>query len=198
MEAHLKDTEGKTRWDYDRDDFISKVWEWKEKYGGTIQSQMRAIGDSVDWSRERFTLDDGLSRAVQTIFKQLYDAGLIYRANRLVNWSPVLETAVSDIEVVYKDVEGELVSIRYGSLNDDEPHLIVATTRVETMLGDVAIAVHPEDERYAHLVGQELPHPFRDDLSLKIIADDYVDMEFGTGAVKITPCLLYTSPSPRD
>ena len=112
---------------------------------------------------------------------------MIYQANRLVNWSPVLETAVSDIEVVYKDVEGELVSIRYGSLNDDEPHLIVATTRVETMLGDVAIAVHPDDERYADLVGKELPHPFRDDLTLKIIADDYVDMEFGTGAVKITP-----------
>ena len=187
VEAKLKETEGKKRWDYEREEFIDKVWEWKEQYGGTIQNQMRAIGDSVDWTRERFTLDEGLSRAVQTIFKNLYDEGMIYRANRLVNWSPVLETAVSDIEVVYKDVEGELVSIRYGSLNDDEPHLIVATTRVETMLGDVAIAVHPDDERYAHLVGQELDHPFRDDLKLKIIADDYVDMEFGTGAVKITP-----------
>ena len=187
VEAKLKETEGKKRWDYEREKFIDKVWEWKEQYGGTIQNQMRAIGDSVDWSRERFTLDDGLSRAVQTIFKNLYDEGMIYQANRLVNWSPVLETAVSDIEVVYKDVEGELVSIRYGSLNDDEPHLIVATTRVETMLGDVAIAVHPDDERYADLVGKELPHPFRDDLKLKIIADDYVDMEFGTGAVKITP-----------
>ncbi|MDK4229519.1 valine--tRNA ligase [Corynebacterium tuberculostearicum] len=187
VEAKLKETEGKKRWDYEREEFIDKVWEWKEQYGGTIQNQMRAIGDSVDWSRERFTLDDGLSRAVQTIFKNLYDEGMIYQANRLVNWSPVLETAVSDIEVVYKDVEGELVSIRYGSLNDDEPHLIVATTRVETMLGDVAIAVHPDDERYADLVGKELPHPFRDDLTLKIIADDYVDMEFGTGAVKITP-----------
>lgn len=187
VEAKLKETEGKKRWDYEREEFIGKVWEWKEQYGGTIQNQMRAIGDSVDWSRERFTLDDGLSRAVQTIFKNLYDEGMIYQANRLVNWSPVLETAVSDIEVVYKDVEGELVSIRYGSLNDDEPHLIVATTRVETMLGDVAIAVHPDDERYADLVGKELPHPFRDDLTLKIIADDYVDMEFGTGAVKITP-----------
>lgn len=187
VEAKLKETEGKSRWDYDREEFIEKVWEWKREYGGTIQNQMRAIGDSVDWSRERFTLDDGLSRAVQTIFKQLYDEGLIYQANRLVNWSPVLETAVSDIEVVYKDVEGELVSIRYGSLNDDEPHLIVATTRVETMLGDVAIAVHPDDERYKDLVGQEFPHPFRDDLTLKVIADDYVDMEFGTGAVKITP-----------
>ena len=187
VEAKLKETEGKKRWDYEREEFIGKVWEWKEQYGGTIQNQMRAIGDSVDWSRERFTLDDGLSRAVQTIFKNLYDEGMIYQANRLVNWSPVLETAVSDIEVVYKDVEGELVSIRYGSLNDDAPHLIVATTRVETMLGDVAIAVHPDDERYADLVGKELPHPFRDDLTLKIIADDYVDMEFGTGAVKITP-----------
>lgn len=187
VEAKLKETEGKKRWDYEREEFIDKVWEWKEQYGGTIQNQMRAIGDSVDWSRERFTLDDGLSRAVQTIFKNLYDEGMIYQANRLVNWSPVLETAVSDIEVVYKDVEGELVSIRYGSLNDDEPHLIVATTRVETMLGDVAIAVHPDDERYADLVGKELPHPLRDDLTLKIIADDYVDMEFGTGAVKITP-----------
>lgn len=187
VEARLREQEGKKRWDYEREEFINKVWEWKEEFGGTIQNQMRAIGDSVDWTRERFTLDEGLSRAVQTIFKNLYDEGMIYRANRLVNWSPVLETAVSDIEVVYKDVEGELVSIRYGSLNDDEPHLIVATTRVETMLGDVAIAVHPDDERYAHLVGQELDHPFRDDLKLKIIADDYVDMDFGTGAVKITP-----------
>ncbi|ARV63601.1 valine--tRNA ligase [Corynebacterium glutamicum] len=187
VEEMLKETEGKTRYDYDREEFIAKVWEWKQEYGGKIGEQMRAIGDSVDWSRERFTLDDGLSRAVQTIFKKLFDAGLIYQANRLVNWSPVLETAVSDIEVIYKDVEGELVSIRYGSLNDDEPHVIVATTRVETMLGDVAVAVHPDDERYKDLVGQTLPHPFRDDLSLKVVADDYVDPEFGSGAVKITP-----------
>ena len=187
VEAKLKAEEGKDRYDYGREEFIDKVWEWKQEFGGTIAKQMRAIGDSVDWSRERFTLDDGLSHAVQTIFKQLYDRGLIYRDYRLVNWSPVLETAVSDIEVVYNDVDGEFVSIRYGSLSDDEPHLIVATTRVETMLGDVAIAVHPEDERYAHLVGQEFDHPFRDDLRLKVIADDYVDMELGTGAVKITP-----------
>ncbi|HKM25641.1 MAG TPA: class I tRNA ligase family protein, partial [Corynebacterium sp.] len=144
VEKMLKRTEGKDRYDYGREEFIEKVWEWKEEYGGAIADQMRAIGDSVDWSRERFTLDEGLSRAVQTIFKELYDRGLIYRANRLVNWSPVLETAVSDIEVVYKDVEGELISFRYGSMNDDEPHVVVATTRVETMLGDVAIAVHPE------------------------------------------------------
>ena len=187
VEAMLKETEGKDRYDYGREEFISRVWEWKEKYGGTITSQMRAIGDSVDWSRERFTLDDGLNRAVVTIFKQLFDAGMIYRDYRLVNWSPVLETAVSDIEVMYKDVEGEFVSIRYGSLDDDEPHLIVATTRVETMLGDVAIAVHPDDERYQHLIGEKFPHPFRDDLTIEVIADDYVDMELGTGAVKITP-----------
>lgn len=187
VEAMLKETEGKDRYDYGREEFIAKVWEWKEQYGGTITGQMRAIGDSVDWSRERFTLDEGLSRAVQTIFKELFDRGLVYRANRLVNWSPVLETAVSDIEVVYKDVEGELVSFRYGSMNDDEPHIIVATTRLETMLGDVAVAVHPDDARYADLAGQTLPHPFRDDLSLVVVADDYVDPEFGSGAVKITP-----------
>ena len=187
VEAQLKKTEGKDRFDYGREEFVSRVWEWKEQYGGVIQSQMRAIGDSVDWSRERFTLDDGLSRAVQTIFKELFDRGLVYRANRMVNWSPVLQTAISDIEVVYSDDEGELVSIRYGSLNDDEPHVIVATTRVETMLGDVAVAVHPDDERYKDLVGTTLPHPFLPDRQMIVIADDYVDPEFGTGAVKITP-----------
>lgn len=187
VEADLKATEGKDRFDYGREEFIERVWEWKEKYGDVIQNQMRAIGDSVDWSRERFTLDDGLSRAVQTIFKALFDQGLIYQANRMVNWSPVLQTAISDIEVTYSDDEGELVSLRYGSLKDDEPHVIVATTRVETMLGDVAVAVHPEDERYADMVGTELPHPFLPDRTMTIIADDYVDPEFGTGAVKITP-----------
>ena len=187
VEAQLKETEGKDRFDYEREEFVEKVWEWKREYGGKIGRQMRAIGDSVDWSRERFTMDEGLSRAVQTIFKNLYDQGLIYRANRLVNWSPVLETAVSDIEVVYKDVEGELVSIRYGSLDDNEPHVIVATTRVETMLGDVAVAVHPDDERYADLVGTTLDHPFLPERKMIVVADDYVDPEFGTGAVKITP-----------
>ena len=187
VEANLKETEGKDRFDYGREAFVDKVWEWKDQYGGVIQRQMRAIGDSVDWSRERFTLDDGLSRAVQTMFKELFDAGLIYRANRMVNWSPVLQTAISDIEVVYSDDEGELVSIRYGSLDDSEPHVIVATTRVETMLGDVAVAVHPEDERYADLVGKTLPHPFLPDRQMVVVADDYVDPEFGTGAVKITP-----------
>lgn len=131
-------------------------------------------------------MDEGSSRAVRTIFKRLYDAGLIYQAERLVNWSPVLQTAISDLEVKYEDVEGELVSFRYGSLNDDEPHIVVATTRMETMLGDTAIAVHPDDERYRALVGQTLPHPFQD-RDITIVADEHVDPEFGTGAVKVTP-----------
>lgn len=169
-----------------REQFVERVWDWKRESGGTIGSQMRAIGDGVDWSRDRFTMDEGLSRAVRTIFKRLYDAGLIYQAERLVNWSPVLQTAISDLEVKYSDVEGELVSFRYGSMNDDEPHLVVATTRVETMLGDTAIAVHPDDDRYRALVGRTLPHPFMD-REILIVADTHVDPEFGTGAVKVTP-----------
>ncbi|WP_338891169.1 valine--tRNA ligase [Rhodococcus sovatensis] len=178
--------DGKTKEDFGRELFVDKVWDWKHESGGTILGQMRRIGDGVDWNRERFTMDDGLSQAVQTMFKRMYDDGLIYRAERLVNWSPVLQTAISDIEVKFEDVEGELVSLRYGSLKDDEPHVIVATTRVETMLGDTAVAVHPEDERYRHLVGTTLEHPFTG-RQIPIIADDYVDPEFGTGAVKITP-----------
>lgn len=178
--------DGKTKEDFGRDLFIDKVWDWKRESGGQIQWQMRALGDGVDWSRDRFTMDEGLSRAVQTIFKRLYDAGLIYRAERLVNWSPELRTAISDIEVKFADVEGELVSLRYGSLDDDQPHVIVATTRVETMLGDTAVAVHPEDPRYTALVGTTLEHPITG-RQIPIIADDYVDPEFGTGAVKITP-----------
>lgn len=178
--------DGKKKEDFGREAFSEKVWDWKRESGGTIQGQMRRIGDGVDWSRDRFTMDEGLSRAVQTIFKRLYDDGLIYRAERLVNWSPVLQTAISDIEVKFEEVEGELVSLRYGSLSDDEPHVIVATTRVETMLGDTAVAVHPDDERYKDLIGTTLEHPFTG-RQIPIIADDYVDPAFGTGAVKITP-----------
>ncbi|WP_063007082.1 valine--tRNA ligase [Nocardia kruczakiae] len=178
--------DGKTKEDFGRELFVDKVWDWKRESGGAIQGQMRRLGDGVDWSRDRFTMDEGLSRAVQTIFKRLYDAGLIYRAERLVNWSPSLETAISDVEVKYEDVEGELVSLRYGSLNDDEPHVIVATTRVETMLGDTAVAVHPEDERYRALIGTTVYHPITG-RQIPIVADDYVDPEFGSGAVKITP-----------
>jgi len=170
VERKLAD-EGRTRDDLGRDAFIERVWQEKAAISGTIGGQMRRLGDSVDWSRERFTMDEGLSRAVHTIFKQLFDDGLIYQAERLVNWSPALQTAVSDIEVKYSDVEGELVSFRYGSLSDDEPHIVVATTRLETMLGDTAIAVHPDDERYAALVGTELEHPFLD-RRIPVIADD--------------------------
>jgi len=172
--------------DLGRDRFIEQVWEWKQQSGGTIGAQMRRLGDGVDWTRDRFTMDEGLSRAVRTIFKRLYDAGLIYQAERLVNWSPVLQTAISDLEVKYEEVEGELVSFRYGSLDDSEPHIVVATTRIETMLGDTAIAVHPDDDRYRHLVGTTLPHPFQD-REIVIVADEHVDPEFGTGAVKVTP-----------
>ncbi|NEW29069.1 valine--tRNA ligase [Nocardia cyriacigeorgica] len=178
--------DGKTKEDFGRELFIQKVWDWKRESGGAIQWQMRALGDSVDWSRDRFTMDEGLSRAVQTMFKRLFDAGLIYRAERLVNWSPELRTAISDIEVKYEDVDGELVSLRYGSLRDDEPHVIVATTRVETMLGDTAVAVHPDDPRYQALIGTTLEHPITG-RQIPVIADDYVDPEFGSGAVKITP-----------
>ncbi|MDT5273531.1 MAG: valyl-tRNA synthetase, partial [Mycobacterium sp.] len=162
--------DGKTKEDFGRTLFIDKVWDWKRESGGAIGGQMRRLGDGVDWNRERFTMDDGLSRAVRTIFKRLYDAGLIYQAERLVNWSPVLETAISDLEVRYEDVDGELVSFRYGSLDDAEPHIVVATTRVETMLGDTAIAVHPDDDRYRGLVGSTLAHPFLD-RQIIIVAD---------------------------
>ena len=179
--------DGKTKEDFGRELFVDKVWDWKRESGGTIGGQMRRLGDGVDWSRDRFTMDDGLSRAVRTIFKRLYDAGLIYQAERLVNWSPVLETAICDLEVKYEDVEGELVSFRYGSMNDDEPHIVVATTRVETMLGDTAIAVHPDDERYRAPGRQDPAAPVRRPRASIMVADDHVDPEFGTGAVKVTP-----------
>ncbi|MBD0322297.1 MAG: class I tRNA ligase family protein, partial [Aldersonia sp.] len=185
VEAQLA-ADGITKDGIGREEFLTKVWQWKEQSGGSIFNQMRALGDSVDWSRDRFTMDDGLARAVQTVFKRMFDDGLIYRAERLVNWSPELRTAISDIEVKYEDVDGELISLRYGSLDDNEPHVIVATTRVETMLGDTAVAVHPDDERYKHLIGTTLYHPITE-RQIPIIADDYVDPEFGSGAVKITP-----------
>jgi valyl-tRNA synthetase len=175
--------EGLSRHDLGREAFVERVWQWKAEYGGRILSQMRRLGDSVDWSRERFTMDEGLSRAVQTIFKRLYDDGLIYRAERIINWCPRCLTALSDIEVDHSDDDGELVSIRYG---DGDSSIVVATTRAETMLGDTAVAVHPDDERYAHLVGTtvELPLTGR---RIPIVADAHVDPAFGTGAVKVTP-----------
>jgi valyl-tRNA synthetase len=175
--------EGLSRHDLGREAFVERVWQWKAESGGKILGQMRRLGDSVDWSRERFTMDAGLSRAVQTIFKQLYDDGLIYRAERIINWCPRCLTALSDIEVDHTDDEGELTSIRYG---DGDQSIVVATTRPETMLGDTAVAVHPDDPRYSRLVGQtvELPLTGR---RIPVIADDHVDPTFGTGAVKVTP-----------
>jgi valyl-tRNA synthetase len=180
--------EGLSRHDLGREAFIERVWQWKASSGGKILGQMRRLGDSVDWSRERFTMDEGLSRAVQTIFKQLFDDNLIYRAERIINWCPRCLTALSDIEVDHIDDEGELVSIRYGSVGQDQADdsIVVATTRAETMLGDTAVAVHPDDERYTHLVGKtvELPLTGR---RIPVVADDRVDPAFGTGAVKVTP-----------
>jgi valyl-tRNA synthetase len=179
------EAQGTNRHELGRDKFIEKVWEWKEESGGTITQQLRRLGSSLDWSRERFTMDPGLSAAVQEVFIQLYREGLIYRGQRLVNWDPALHTAISDLEVVSEEEQGSLWHFKYP-LSNGEGHLIVATTRPETMLGDTAVAVHPDDERYAHLIGQtiELPLAGR---QIPIIADDYVDMEFGTGCVKITP-----------
>src|ERR1700761_748611 len=177
--------EGKTRHDLGREPFVERVWQWKEESGSTITNQMRRLGVAADWSRERFTMDEGLSDAVRKVFVEWYRAGLIYRGNRLVNWDPALQTAVSDLEVNNVERDGHLWSIRYLTA-DGSDSVVVATTRPETMLGDVAVAVHPEDERYAHLVGKMLHLPLSG-REIPVIADDYVEREFGTGCVKITP-----------
>jgi valyl-tRNA synthetase len=175
--------EGLSRHDLGREEFVRRVWQWKAESGGRILGQMRRLGDSVDWSRERFTMDEGLSRAVLTIFKRLYEDDLIYRAERIINWCPRCMTALSDIEVEHSEDDGELVSIRYG---DGDDAVVVATTRAETMLGDTAVAVHPEDDRYAHLVGHEVELPLTG-RRIPVVADAHVDPSFGTGAVKVTP-----------
>ncbi len=177
--------ENKTRHDLGRDAFVEKIWEWKEESGGNITRQLRRLGASMDWSRERFTMDDELSQAVREVFIKLYEEGLIYRGKRLVNWDPVLLTAISDLEVVNQEEDGKLWHIRYP-LAQESGYLVVATTRPETLLGDVAVAVHPDDERYKHLIGKEVKLPLTD-RTIPIIADDYVDPLFGTGCVKITP-----------
>ena len=174
--------EGKSRHDLGREAFVEKVWQWKAESGGAILDQMKRLGDSVDWDREAFTMDANLSKAVLTIFKQLFDQDLIYRAERIINWCPRCLTALSDIEVEHKDDAGEFVSIKYG---DENINITVATTRAETMLGDGAVAVNPNDERYKHLVGKKVLLPLVDRM-IPIIADELVDPEFGTGAVKVT------------
>ena len=175
-------TQGLTRHDLGREEFVKKVWEWKGESGGQILGQMKRLGDSVDWSREAFTMDENLSQAVLTIFKKLFDQGLIYRAERIINWCPRCLTALSDIEVEHQDDAGEFVQVRYG---DGEQSIVVATTRAETMMGDGAVAVHPDDPRYKHMVGTEVLLPLVNRM-IPIIADELVDPDFGTGAVKVT------------
>jgi valyl-tRNA synthetase len=183
--------EGTSRKELGRERFLERVWQWKERSGNTISQQMRRLGASVDWSRECFTMDPKLSRAVLEVFVRLYDEGLIYRGKRLVNWDPKLHTALSDLEVLPHEERGKLWRLRYP-LADGSGHLVVATTRPETMLGDTAVAVNPEDERYKHLIGKQIKLPLTDRL-IPIIADEYVDPEFGTGCVKITPAPTSTT-----
>jgi valyl-tRNA synthetase len=178
--------EGKSRFDLGREAFLERAWAWKEKSQGTIKSQLRRLGLSLDWTRDRFTLDEGLSRAVTEAFVRLYEAGLIYRGEYLVNWCPATQSAVSDIEVDNKEVKGHLWHFRYPLAADPSQYLVVATTRPETMLGDTAVAVNPQDERYRHLIGQFIRLPIKDRL-IPIIADEYVDPTFGSGCVKVTP-----------
>jgi len=185
VERRLEE-EGITRHDIGRDAFIERVWEWKNHSGGTITRQLRRMGASLDWSRERFTMDDGLSHAVQEVFIRLYEEGLIYRGKRLVNWDPHLHTAVSDLEVTSEEENGHLWHFRYPLVDRPDEYVIVATTRPETMLGDTAVAVHPDDERYRHLVGRAVLLPLVE-REIPVIADEYVDPEFGSGCVKITP-----------
>ena len=175
-------SQGLSRHDLGREEFVKKVWEWKAESGGAILDQMKRLGASVDWSRERFTMDEGMSKAVVSIFKKMHDAGLIYRAERIINWCPRCLTALSDIEVDHQDDAGEFVQIRYG---EGEQSIVIATTRAETMLGDGAVAVHPDDPRYKHLIGTEVLLPLVNRM-IPIIADELVEQDFGTGAVKVT------------
>ena len=184
VEEKLRE-KGISRYDLGREEFLKVVWKWKEDYTKNIHEQWAKMGLSLDYTRERFTLDDGLSLAVKTVFKGLYDKGLIYRGERIINYDPILKTALSNIEVVYEDTKGKFYYFKYPIVNSDE-YLIVATTRPETMFGDVAVFVNPKDKRYKHLIGQKVINPANED-ELPIMADDYVDIEFGTGAMKCTP-----------
>ena len=186
VEENIMKTEGKSRHDLGREEFLKRVWEWKQEYGSTIVKQIRSLGASCDWTRERFTLDEGYHDAVLKVFVTLYEKGLIYRGERITNWCPNCLTALSDIEVEHEDENGHLWHIKYPVIGEEDAFLTVATTRPETMFGDVAVAVNPNDERYAHLVGKELLLPFVN-RHIPIIADEYVDQSFGTGCVKITP-----------
>ena len=191
VERKLAAEEGLTRHDLGREEFINRIWQWKEQSGGTITSQMRRLGDSVDWTTERFTMDEGLSKAVLEVFVRLYDDDLIYRGKRLVNWDPKLRTAISDLEVENKEVKGSMWYIRYpladgAKTQDGKDYLLVATTRPETLLGDTAVAVNPEDERFKDLIGKYIVLPLVG-RRIPIVGDEHANMETGTGCVKITP-----------
>src|SRR5688500_11920187 len=185
VERQLAEQGNQSRRDMGRDEFVAKVWEWKAQSGGTIVNQLRRLGASCDWSRERFTLDEGLSAAVRKVFVKLHKEKLIYRDKRLVNWDPHFQTAISDLEVEQREVEGHFWHFAYP-LEDGSGEIVVATTRPETMLGDTAVAVHPTDERYKALVGRKVRLPIADRL-IPIVADEYADPEKGSGAVKVTP-----------
>ena len=185
VEEDLRENEGLTRYDLGRDKFLERVWDWKEKYGGRIVAQQKKMGSSCDWDRARFTMDEGCSKAVRETFCELYDKGLIYKGSRIINWCPHCTTALSDAEVEYQDKPGHLWHMRYP-LSDGSGYLVVATTRPETMMGDTGVAVNPNDERYKHLVGKTCILPLMD-REIPIVADDYVEMDFGTGCVKMTP-----------
>jgi valyl-tRNA synthetase len=185
VEAHLKQ-QGISKYDLGRDNFIKKVWEWKEIYHSNIVKQLKKMGASVDWNRERFTLDDGLSLAVRKVFVDLYNKGLIYKGKRIINWDPEQQTALSDEEVIYKEKKGTLYYIKYPIIDSKNTFITIATTRPETMLGDTAVAVNPDDTRYSQFIGKKVLLPIAERI-IPIIADKYVDMEFGTGALKITP-----------
>ncbi|MCX7930501.1 MAG: valine--tRNA ligase, partial [Chlorobi bacterium] len=186
VEAELMRTEGKTRWDLGREEFLRRVWQWKEQYGGIILQQLRSLGVSCDWKRTLFTMDESASNAVREVFIRLFDAGLIYRGKRIINWSPRLQSALSDEEVIYRPVDDTLYVLRYQLEGSDTEYLAVATVRPETIFGDVAVAVHPADERYTHFIGKRVRVPLTDRY-VPVIADGYVDPTFGTGCLKITP-----------
>ncbi len=187
VEAEIREKEGKTRYDYGREAFLEKVWDWKNLYGSNIVNQLKKLGSSCDWERERFTMDEGCSKAVREVFVSLYEKGLIYKGERIINWCPSCTTALSDAEVEYSEQEGAFWHIRYPFADDPTRFLTIATTRPETLLGDTAVAVNPEDERYTDIIGKKLILPLCD-REIPVVADEYVDKEFGTGCVKITPC----------
>ena len=184
--TYIVKEEGIEKEDLGREKFLERAWDWKEEYGGTIIEQMKKLGSSCDWDRERFTMDEGCSEAVKEVFIKLYEKGYIYRGSRIINWCPVCQTSISDAEVEYEDQAGHFWHIKYPVVGSEGEYVEIATTRPETLLGDSAVAVHPDDERYTHLVGKMLELPLCN-RQIPVVADEYVDREFGTGAVKITP-----------